>query len=234
MRFESLERKLLKKDPLLVSVGLHLALAFAALGVFLVQQYSKVERVEFTLEDIDRPLPEEGKLAAAANPAQLQNTKPQPVPPPSKPKPRAVFGVSRQALTTDVPGEGVVAKQGNTVAKEEDNLKLNKDDADALPNDIPPPVEEFLVSRMPMLLSEFRIPYPEEARKNNIQGAVVMEILVDQKGNVRKVKLVSGPGFGLNEAAVEAVKKIRFSPAELGAEKVAVWMRYSYKFVLEK
>lgn len=38
-----------------------------------------------------------------------------------------------------------------------------------------------------------------------------MDLLIDGKGKVREVKFVDGPGFGLNEAALEAVQRFQFS-----------------------
>jgi protein TonB len=61
----------------------------------------------------------------------------------------------------------------------------------------------------------------------------VMDILVDGAGTVREAKLVNGPGAGLDEAALEAVKRFRFKPAEVDGKPVAVRIRYAYRFVLE-
>jgi periplasmic protein TonB len=168
-----------------------------------------------------------------AVPAQLklQPTKPQaqekkPIDPPVK----KVFGISRKAMTAINPSENTAEiKQGNTVAKEIDNLKLDKTD----PDSIPIPADDYLVTSQVSLLKDVRIPYPLEAKKNNIEGPVVMDLIVDQNGKVRSVVLVRGPGSGLNEAAVEAAKSFEFRPAKVGDQNVAVKIRYTYRFVLE-
>ena len=147
-------------------------------------------------------------------------------PPPQK----SVFGVSRKAITADASvADAATIKEGNTVAKEQDNLKLEKDDPDSLPI----PTDSYLVSSMPKLKSEIRIPYPPEAKKAGIEGAVVMDLLIDSSGKVRSVTLIKGPGFGLNEAALSAIEKFEFLPAKMGEQAVAVKIRYSYRFVLE-
>ncbi len=142
---------------------------------------------------------------------------------------KAVFGVSRKAML-DESGAGESVKLGNTVTTAPDTKKLSDDDPDSLPI----PAEEFLVSQMPTLVSEVRVPYPAEAKKRGIQGAVVMDILVDSAGKVRQATLVEGPGFGLNEAALEAVKGFQFKPALIENRAVAVKVRYAYRFVLER
>ena len=140
---------------------------------------------------------------------------------------RKVFGLSKQALR--VEGEAVSEKAGNTLAKEPDHIKLNDNDLD-----LPIPTDEYLVDAMPILTSEVRVPYPKEAKEANIEGPVVMDILIDQTGKVRKVDVMSGPGHGLNEAASEAILKFQFTPAKVKTGAVAARIRYTYRFLLQK
>ena len=77
---------------------------------------------------------------------------------------------------------------------------------------------------MPRVKSEFRAPYPKEAKEQGIEGKV-MEILVDEKGAVRKVTLISGLGYGLDEAAMDSTKFV-FEPAKIRERAVAVVIRY--------
>jgi TonB family protein len=110
-----------------------------------------------------------------------------------------------------------------------------KSDAEAAASDggLPSPVAEFTVTEMPQLASEVRIPYPSEARRRSAQGAVVMDLLIDDVGQVRKVTLVQGADPDLSKAAVEAIKDFRFKPARVNEKKVAVLIRYTYRFVLD-
>ncbi|MDB5110244.1 MAG: hypothetical protein JWR67_1358, partial [Mucilaginibacter sp.] len=48
--------------------------------------------------------------------------------------------------------------------------------------------------------------YPADARANNIQGRVYVQFIVEKDGSLSGVKVVRGPGHGLNEAAARAVK----------------------------
>jgi protein TonB len=147
----------------------------------------------------------------------------------AKAKPKGVFGVSRKSIQSTDPNAPTI-KAGNTIAKEQDQKTLQPSDADSLPI----PADEVLVTRMPELISEIKIPYPAEAKKKGIQGAVVMDILIDEKGAVRQATLVNGPDPSLSEAALEAVKKFMFSPAIMQEKPVAVRIRYAYRFILER
>jgi protein TonB len=206
------------KTPWGTSLAIHLA--FALLVAVVVWPRSKAR------DPLDFEVFEQPKLATQA-PVQLTK----PVEEKKKvPEKRAVFGASRRALTDATDPNAANVKLGNTVAKDPDQERLRDDDADS----IPIPVEEYLVTAMPVLEQEYRIPYPAEAKKVNAQGRVVMDLLIDGSGRVRKADLVGGPGFGLNEAALEAVKSFKFKPARMQDRPVAVKIRYAYNFVLER
>lgn len=208
-----------KPSPLSVSVFLH---GLLILIFLLLQLYRPKTTQKVNFEVIDFP-------KAAPNNLTLQPIQKIQPPPPNETR-RKVFGLRRDAITaTQSTQAPVEIKQGNTVAKDPDQLTLEKEDADSLPI----PTEDYLVSSMPSLKSEFRIPYPEEAKKAGVEGPVVMELLIDETGVVRQVNVVTGPGYGLNEAAVEAAKKFRFSPAMMDQKPVAVKIRYTYRFVLQ-
>jgi TonB family protein len=139
---------------------------------------------------------------------------------------RAVFGTSRNTYTS---GEGTVeAKQGNTLAKAVDDTVLNKDDADALPT----PTDEFLVSQMPVVLSEVKPVYPPQAREARQEGAVVVDALIDASGSVRQAKVLEGADV-FRDSALVAIKQFRFKPALVEGRPVAVRIRYTLRFRLE-
>jgi protein TonB len=55
--------------------------------------------------------------------------------------------------------------------------------------------------------------YSEEARKAKYQGTVLLQVVVTPDGRATNIEVVKGPGLGLEEKAVEAVKQWRFKPA---------------------
>jgi protein TonB len=55
--------------------------------------------------------------------------------------------------------------------------------------------------------------YSEEARKAKYQGTVTLQIIVTTDGRAANIVVVQGPGLGLEEKAVEAVRGWRFKPA---------------------
>ena len=155
-------------------------------------------------------------------PMEIEQKKPTVAP--TKPVER-VFGVDTQSLRTD-GDDGIVLKEGNTIAKEVDDKKLT----DKTPLPIPKP--EFLVTQMPVLKFKPEIPYPPEARKKEIEGKVMINILIDENGIVRKAEIISGPGYGLNEVAMERIFQFTFQPAKIGEQNVPVQIRYAVTFQL--
>jgi len=55
--------------------------------------------------------------------------------------------------------------------------------------------------------------YSDEARKAKYQGTVVLQVVVTADGRATNIQVVKGPGMGLEEKAVEAVRSWRFIPA---------------------
>jgi TonB family protein len=55
--------------------------------------------------------------------------------------------------------------------------------------------------------------YTDQARKKKINGTVVVSLTVTVDGTTRDIKVVKGLGYGLDEKAVEAVSRWKFSPA---------------------
>ena len=55
--------------------------------------------------------------------------------------------------------------------------------------------------------------YTEEARRLHVEGDVVVQVVFSATGEIRIVGVVKGLGHGLDEAAVAATRRIRFTPA---------------------
>lgn len=54
--------------------------------------------------------------------------------------------------------------------------------------------------------------YSEEARRAKFQGTVVLFVVVDESGNPRDLKVIRPVGLGLDQKAIEAVRKWKFRP----------------------
>jgi periplasmic protein TonB len=84
----------------------------------------------------------------------------------------------------------------------------------------------------PRLLKEVKAGYTEDARLRNLEGEVVLEIVVRRDGSVSDVKLISGLPNGLNERAIAAVRQWRFAPATRLGQPVDVIVEVAVEFKL--
>jgi protein TonB len=72
-----------------------------------------------------------------------------------------------------------------------------------------------------MLLKKVQPNYPREARRNGIQGVVVMKGVIAIDGSIKELKLVSGHPL-LADSAMDSVRQWRYKPYILKAEPVEV------------
>jgi len=97
------------------------------------------------------------------------------------------------------------------------------------PVDTPPPAPppprplidvEFGSQNAPRFLHREIPVYPLIARRLGKEGRVLLRLTIDERGNLLNVEVIEGAGYGLTEAAVEAVKKSTFTPAMVDGKAV--------------
>jgi TonB family protein len=74
--------------------------------------------------------------------------------------------------------------------------------------------------------------YSEEARKAKYQGVVVLWLIVGPDGQPRDIKVSRPLGMGLDQKAIEAVRKWKFEPAKKDGVPVAVQINVEVNFRL--
>ncbi len=72
--------------------------------------------------------------------------------------------------------------------------------------------------------------YTEEARKNQVTGTVVLQMVLSSSGGVTNIRTVSGLPFGLTEKAIAAARRIQFTPATKEGRPVSQYIRVEYNF----
>tara|TARA_B100001758_G_scaffold195934_1_gene173674 strand:- start:5984 stop:6598 length:615 start_codon:yes stop_codon:yes gene_type:complete len=123
----------------------------------------------------------------------------------------------------------------------DDELTLDELDFDDFSNlDAPPPppsgpkVVFIPYDDPPVAMSPIRPKYPEIAQEAGIEGVVVVQAFIDEKGRVKETLILKGvPNTGLDEAAMEAIRKTRFRPAKQRERAVGVWISIPVNFRLK-
>jgi TonB family protein len=77
--------------------------------------------------------------------------------------------------------------------------------------------------------------YTEEGKAAHIQGIVMLQLFVDEQGRATEITVLSPLGYGLDEAAVEAVAHWRFQPGAKDGKpmKVLAQVQVTFQFLNE-
>lgn len=112
--------------------------------------------------------------------------------------------------------------KSKTSANENDEFKIVAYDAE------PTPIGGFKAIQQ-------NLHYPEIARRAGIEGTVVVQALIDESGAVVDTKILNSLGDnGCDEAAAEAIKKVKWQPAAKEGRPVKVRVRIPVIFKLDK
>lgn len=178
------------------------------------------------------PPPPKPKLVEKVEAPKPRPTEPPPpsepaAEPPSKPVP-VVVGIS---LSNTAAGGSFAAPVGNTAYGRSGATAVDPSSVKpyAAPRYAPPGGAD----KEPSIVSEVRIVYPEEARRAGVEGSVRLKVTIDETGKVTEVAVLAGPGYGLDEAARDALRRFRFTPATQKGEAVRYSFFYTYTFLLD-
>jgi len=122
-----------------------------------------------------------------------------------------------------------------------EDLTLDELDFDDFSNmDAPPPppsgpkVVFIPYDDPPVAMTPIRPIYPEIAQEAGIEGVIVVQAFIDEKGRVKETLILKGvPNTGLDEAAMDAIRKTRFKPAKQRERSVGVWISIPVNFRLK-
>jgi TonB family protein len=245
---------------LLVSVLAHVALARALVRRGREAAAARSERIRVAV--VERPAPPKPELAAPAPqaPAQtpprrklrspahiLEELPPTPAPPPKEvpPTPEPVTPAATSGPPLLMPGAAISATSSTgTMA-----VRAGRGGGSGAPGPAgggggqgAPGVGEiapaYALTEEPVFLDnvstdELRKYYPEEARKNKVEGDARLKFLVDDQGHVAQATLVSDPTGQFGKAALKAAHLYRFKPAKISGRHVATWIEFTIHFELD-
>lgn len=77
------------------------------------------------------------------------------------------------------------------------------------------------------------VSYPKEAKENNIQGKVYVLAYINEEGIVEKTKIIQSVNTLLDNAASDAVKKVKFTSAKQDGKTVKVEVAIPIVFKLD-
>ena len=108
------------------------------------------------------------------------------------------------------------------------------DDAPPPPTNTGPRVRFIPYDDPPVPKSPINPVYPEIAQEAGIEGTVIIQAFINDKGKVEETIVLKGvPNTGLDEAAAEAIRNTRFKPAKQRDRPVGVWISIPVHFTLK-
>ncbi len=182
---------------------------------------------------VPKPKPEPKPKPVIKKAPRLEPVAPRPVPnsvaPPKMALPEPKFvkpvaGLTSASFVAQGSVSSPVFGAGNT-------LMARPDTTMAAPQDVQPyskPVAMADVETEPKLIHTpdpvevFGADYPAEAKAQGVQGITRVKVLIDERGNVVKVKAVKGPPL-LREAAESLARRFKYKPATVNGKPVSVW-----------
>jgi len=91
----------------------------------------------------------------------------------------------------------------------------------------------FVVSQeKPKIVQWIKPDYPEMARLSQLQGTVIVKVLVGPDGNVMDAQVVKSVNSALDRAAIEAARRTKWVPGKQRNIPVKAWMALPYSFTL--
>ncbi len=88
--------------------------------------------------------------------------------------------------------------------------------------------------RPPQLVKQVEPEYPDVARQLGLEGTVILELVIEKDGHVSHVKVLRGVHPLLDEAAVQAAYKLKFTPAYNKDMPVRCYATWPIRFSLEE
>jgi len=127
-------------------------------------------------------------------------------------------------------------QEGPSVVTAERNQDYFCTDDGTLARILEPETEQILsakeVDTRAVTDSKAKPGYTREARRNGVQGYVILKLAVSASGEIKRVRVVRPLPFGLTENAIKASCKLKFKPATKAGKTVAQWVNVEYVFRL--
>jgi TonB family protein len=85
----------------------------------------------------------------------------------------------------------------------------------------------------PARLARGEVPsYPLQAREDGVEADVPLELVVSREGAVESAQVLRRAGHGLDDAALAAARRFRFTPATKQGHAVRVRVAWTVEFRL--
>lgn len=183
-----------------VEVGLILSLLIVT-TLFKIDFYPEHEEIEYTVTD------------EIVQVEEIEQTRQESAPPPP-PRPPVPVEVPNDEIIADIDIDldtelNLTQKLDVPVRPPE---KESGNDDESKEDEIFVSVEQMpeMIGGISTLYQNLR--YPDKALKNNVEGKVTLQFVINEKGEVTNPVVLRGIGYGCDEEALRVIRQVRFTP----------------------
>lgn len=90
------------------------------------------------------------------------------------------------------------------------------------------------VDEPPAPLKTVKPTYPNELKRDGVEGLAAVSCVIDETGVVQSAKIVKSSNPGFERAALDAIVKWKFKPAKKDGKEVKVRVTIPFRFNLEE
>lgn len=98
----------------------------------------------------------------------------------------------------------------------------------------PPAAAKGKLTKPPKLLEFVEAPFPEVEKEKGLSASVTLRVAIGPDGAVLEAAVVESPSPAFAEAALAAVRRFRFEPAEIDGVPAPVRILYRYEFTFRQ
>ena len=143
-----------------------------------------------------------------------------------------IKGSKVEAPVTNVVIKASTLKSSDIVKAAMKRKQTERIKVETAPASYEPEDREVIYSRRMIIVHKVAASYNERARSDGVQGVIRVRILFRGNGNIGKVTIIKGLPSGLNEQVVDAVRRIKFLPAEVNGVPADAERTLEYTFAI--
>ncbi len=238
---------------LIISLLFHTAIFAFFSGSFHIGEKSKDPiEIDLIVAQKEEPPPPEEKAEEEIKEKQLEKCNPLPEPPP--PPKQEIKKATRTEKKGNTPSVSpLIAKKYKT--RDIESVSVPEVPEEKKVTAVPPAVisepihgtpfgtgtgaEEDKIKEMdlgstfgPSFKNMVKPEYPEFARRMGKESYVLLRVMIDEYGNVKKVDVIQSGGKIFDEEAIKAIKRSTFNPAKENGRPVPCYVKIPIRFQL--
>ncbi|MBU0992826.1 MAG: TonB family protein [Proteobacteria bacterium] len=184
------------------------------------------KKTEIKTEPEKKPVVKPAEIKKA-NPLPVSHIRKENAKPVNPETVKPVFGVTEETLTESADS-GIGVRVGNTLMKEQEKEVTPKERVRSYET-----IPVFDLTSLPVFKKRVMPVYPEQLEKEEIEGEVLLEVTIDEKGVVVDATIKRSDHELFSKAAIDAMLSSSFEPGIQNGQPVATKIDIPVKFILE-